>query len=133
MKYLIIFFALIFFNYSYSQKTSSDDGLHFGAGVVMSGLTYTLVYNKTKNKKKAFWYSFGITTLAGLAKEFYDGNIISGRFDNSEFLATAAGGLSASITLNVFTGKSKKNKEEEILAELNLSTSQQYPLRVELP
>lgn len=119
MKYIVTLCALILFNLSFSQKTSSDDGVHFGTGFLISGVTYTLVYIKTKNKKKAFWYSFGISTLAGLAKEFYDSEIITGRFDNSEFLATAAGGLSASISLDIFTGKRKKEKREELLASSN--------------
>lgn len=133
MKYVFLLIALLAMNYSFSQKTSSDDGIHFGTGVLISGITYTLVYNKTKNKSKAFWYSFGLSTLAGLAKEFYDGNIISGRFDNSEFLATAAGGLTASVGFNIFTGKRKKQKEEEKLAILRSSTSQQYLLLEESP
>lgn len=119
MKYTVTLWALIVFNLSFSQKTSSDDGIHFGTGFLISGVTYTLVYSKTKNKKKAFWYSFGLSTLAGLAKEFYDGEIISGRFDKSEFLATAAGGLTASYSFNIFTGKRKKEKREELLVSSN--------------
>lgn len=119
MKYIVTLCALMLFNLSFSQKTSSDDGVHFGTGFLISGVTYTLVYSKTKNKKKAFWYSFGLSTLAGLAKEFYDGEIITGRFDKSEFLATAAGGLSASISFDVFTGKRKKEKRHELLAYSN--------------
>ncbi|BAO77616.1 hypothetical protein [Winogradskyella sp. PG-2] len=120
MKYLLLVFSLLIFNFSFSQKTSSDDGLHFGAGALISGTTYALVYGKTKNKKKAFWYSLGVSTIAGLAKEVYDGYIINGRFDTSEFLATGAGGLTASYAFNIFTGKRKKKKEEAKLASLNL-------------
>lgn len=120
MKLILAFLLLAFFNLSTAQKTSSDDGLHFAVGALISGTTYTLVYNKTKNKKKAFWYSLGISSLAGLAKEIHDGYIITGRFDTSEFLATAAGGITTSYAFNIFTGKRKKKKQEEKLASLKL-------------
>jgi hypothetical protein len=120
MKFIITFFAIFIFNFGFSQKTSSDDGVHFGAGVVISGLTYKLVYAKTKNKKKAFWYSLGLSTLAGLSKEIYDGYIISGRFDSSEFFATTIGGITTSYTFNIFTGKKKKKKKAKELALLKL-------------
>lgn len=132
MKFILTLLAIIMFNCGFSQKTSSDDGVHFGAGVVISGLTYTLVYAKTKNKKKAFWYSLGLSTLAGLSKEIYDGHIITGRFDNSEFFATAAGGITTSFAFNIFTGNKKKKKEEEI-AKLRLLDESQYLLLAKSP
>ncbi|MBC2845336.1 hypothetical protein [Winogradskyella flava] len=114
MKFIFTLLVILSFNLSSAQKTSSDDGLHFGTGIVISGLTYSLVYAKTKNKSKAFWYSLGLSTMAGLAKEVYDGYIITGRFDKSEFIATAAGGIAASFSFNIFTGKQKKKKEEKL-------------------
>ncbi|NNE31850.1 MAG: hypothetical protein HKN40_05720 [Winogradskyella sp.] len=119
MKLIIILLALFFFSSGLSQNTSSDDGLHFGVGYVLSGATYYLVYAKTKNKKKAFWYSLGLSTLAGLSKEIYDGYIISGRFDNSEFLATSVGGLGASLSFNIFTGKNKQDKREKAITDIS--------------
>jgi uncharacterized protein YfiM (DUF2279 family) len=111
MKYLLTFFAIVCFNTSSAQFISGDDVLHFGAGAVISATTYTLVYSKTQNKKKAFWYSLGASTLVGLSKEIYDGYVISGRFDTGEFVATALGGLTASYTFNIFTGKKKKKRQ----------------------
>ena len=99
-----------------AQVTLSDEGLHFATGAVISSVTYTLVYNKTKNKKKAFWYSLGLSSLAGLSKEIYDGYIIEGKFDTGELVATALGGLTASYTFNIFTGKQKKKKKDKVLA-----------------
>ncbi len=120
MKYILLLFAIVSINICSSQTASSDDGLHFGVGALISGATYTVIYSKTKNKKKAFWYSLGVSSLAGLAKEWHDKNIAAGRFDTSEFLATAAGGLTASYAFNIFTGKRKKKKQEEKLATLML-------------
>lgn len=120
MKIFITIIALAIFSTSSAQITMKDDGLHFAVGAVISSGTYALVYSKTKNKKKAFWYSFGVSTLAGFAKEFYDGNIISGKFDTSEFISTSLGGLTASYTFDIFTGKNKKKKKAEKLAALKL-------------
>ena len=110
MKTTFLIISLFFVSQSNAQFVSEDDMLHFGVGAVISSSTYALVYSKTKNKKKAFWYSLGLSTLAGLSKEFYDGYIITGRFDTGEAIATALGGLTASYTFNIFTGKNNKKK-----------------------
>ncbi|WP_299364770.1 hypothetical protein [Winogradskyella sp.] len=115
MKFTFTLLTLSFLNLGLSQVTLEDEGLHFATGAILSGATYSLVYAKTKNKKKAFWYSLGISSLAGLSKEIYDGFIISGKFDTGEFVATALGGLTASYTFNIFTGKQKKKREEREL------------------
>ncbi len=113
MKTVLLILALCFMSNSNAQFISEDDALHFFTGAVISGTTYAIVYSKTKNKKKAFWYSFGLSTLVGLSKEIYDGFIIDGRFDTGEMIATSAGGLCASATFNIFTGKKKKKKKKE--------------------
>ena len=110
MKTIFTLFAFTLINIGHAQFISSDDALHFGVGAVISSTTYTIVYNKTKNKKKAFWYSLGTATFVGLAKEVYDGYIIDGRFDTGEAIATFSGGLVASYTFNIFTGKKKKKQ-----------------------
>ena len=38
---------------------------------------------------------------------------------NSEMISTMLGGLTASYTFNIFTGKRKKKKREELLASFN--------------
>ena len=111
MKTIFLILALCFLSNCSAQFVSEDDMLHFGVGAAISSTTYALVYSKTKNKKKAFWYSLGLSTLAGLSKEFYDGNIINGRFDTGEAIATFAGGLTASYTFNIFTGKNNNKKK----------------------
>ncbi|WP_299122583.1 hypothetical protein [uncultured Winogradskyella sp.] len=111
MKTVFLILALCFISNCNAQFISEDDGLHFGVGAVISASTYALVYSKTKNKKKAFWYSLGLSTLAGLSKELYDNNIASGRFDTGELVATFAGGLTTSYTFNIFTGKNRKKKK----------------------
>ncbi|MDG1731085.1 MAG: hypothetical protein P8K68_12530 [Algibacter sp.] len=115
MKGLIIILAFVFTSLSNAQYISGDDKLHFGAGFLISSGTYTLVYLKTKNKKKAFWYSIAASSLAGLSKEIYDGHIINGRFDTGEGISTAIGGLTASTTFNLFVGNNRKNNVKNVV------------------
>lgn len=113
-KVLPIVFLLLFSGIMYSQITT-DHKLHFGAGAVISGATYTTVYLATKNKKKAFWYSFGTAVTAGLAKELYDSGQKHNKFDTSEWAATALGGLTVSVTINLFVGDKKRKKQVAIV------------------
>lgn len=107
MVLLLIFFAGT--KICNAQFISRDDKLHFGAGALISATTYTIVYSTTKNKKKAFWYSLGTSTLAGFAKEAYDGTQDNNKFDTGEMIATSLGGLTATVTINLFVGN-RKNK-----------------------
>jgi len=104
--FIIMYFALL--SNCNAQFISDDDKLHFGAGALISGATYTYVYTKTKSKKKAFWMSLGLSTLAGLTKEIYDSTKKGNKFDTGELVATSAGGFTASITLEIFVGRKKR-------------------------
>lgn len=109
----IIVLLLIFFistKMCYGQFISEDDLKQFGAGVFISATTYTFVYSITKNKKKAFWYSLGTATLAGFTKETLDSSKFNTKLDTGEAIATALGGLTATVTLDLFVGK-RKNKQ----------------------
>lgn len=111
MKPIAVFFLFFFLLTvpSHAQLISTDDKLHFGAGTLISGATYAVVYSTTKDKKKAFWYSLGTSVLAGLTKEVYDNTKENNRFDTGEWVATSLGGLTAGFTINLFVGN-KKNK-----------------------
>jgi uncharacterized protein YfiM (DUF2279 family) len=116
MKQYFIVFVFFTFGIIKAQITT-DHLLHFGAGAAVSGATYTFVYTSTKNKKKAFWYSFGSSVLAGVLKETYDEKIhkregYTYHWDTSELLSTALGALTASTTINIFVGK--RNRKQKI-------------------
>ena len=110
MNIMIKFAFILFFVplISNAQFISDDDKLHFGAGALISGATYTFVYTKTQNKKKAFWMSLGASALAGLTKEIYDSTKKGNKFDTGELVATSAGGLTVSIALEIFVGRKKR-------------------------
>ena len=86
-----------------------DKHYHYGAGVVISTLTYEYVYRRTEDTKKAFIYSVGSTILVGTLKELVDHNQKGNRFDSRDLLATTYGGLTIGVTFSLFR-KSKHNK-----------------------
>jgi len=108
MKIIILILTIAITSISHAQFISTDDKLHFGTGAIISTGTYSIVYFATKNKKKAFWYSLGTASLAGIAKEIYDSGKVNNRFDTGEIFATSLGGLTASTTINLFVGNKKK-------------------------
>jgi len=114
MKKFLTILSLTFVTSIQAQFVSGDDLAHFGVGAVVSSATYAVVYSKTQNKNKAFWFSLAASAFVGLGKEFYDGNIISGKFDTGEAVATISGGLVASYTINIFTGKRKKKQRDAL-------------------
>ena len=102
----IFFLILLLPLCSYSQLfTEKDKQYHFAAGTMVSAATYSIVYSKTKNKKKAFIYSAVSAVLVGTLKEVYDSQQKGNRFDSRDLLATTYGGLTIGVTFNVFTKK----------------------------
>lgn len=80
-------FADVFADLSSLDK---DKYVHFGAGVLISHVSYPLFLHATHNKASAMWYSLGLTVLLGVAKEASD----AGRtgFDGGDLAATVLGG-----------------------------------------
>lgn len=111
MKPIIVLLLICFASSKacYAQFISEDDMKQFAAGALISATTYTIVYSATKNKKKAFWYSLGASTVAGFAKETLDSNRFNTKLDTGEAIAAALGGLTATVTINLFVGN-RKNK-----------------------
>ena len=116
MKTLIPFLILYFTGTTIgnAQFISSDGEYHVAAGALISSGTYAIVYAKTKNKSKAFWYGLGASALVGIAKEVYDSTKPLDKFDVADVAATTVGGLAGCVTLNLFVGKNKKLREKTV-------------------
>lgn len=114
MKFLLTVLTFITITTSNAQSMAEDDKMHLAVGATITATSYALIYSRTNNSKKAFWYSFGLSALAGLSKEIYDGYIISGKFDTGEAVHTAIGGFVASYTFNIFTRKKKKTQDNDV-------------------
>jgi hypothetical protein len=119
MKAIVTLIMLLFTGACNAQFRTVDEKIHLAAGALISATTYTLVYTKTKNKKKAFWYSIGTTTLTAILKEVYDSTKDNNRFDSREAVATTLGGFAVSMTLEIFIGKKKKKKTAYTKSQLN--------------
>lgn len=115
MKTIAVILMLSFTGLCSAQFISNDGELHVIAGALISATTYTVVYTTTKNKKKAFWYSLGASTLAGIAKEAIDSGEKDNKFDAGDMAATSLGGLMASATLSLFVGKNKNKRRAKIV------------------
>jgi uncharacterized protein YfiM (DUF2279 family) len=108
---VVLFFTLSITN---AQDIPKDKQLHFAAGMLSSSVGYDYVYSKTKDRKKAFAAGILTSVLAGVAKETYDSTQPGNKFDIKDFGATALGGISVSVTIQLFNKKKKKkNKKHE--------------------
>jgi uncharacterized protein YfiM (DUF2279 family) len=65
----------------------------------MSSSVAALVYNKTNDKKKSLLYGFGVSVLAGVAKEVYD--IRCGDPDVKDIAADIVGAGLGVITIRI--------------------------------
>jgi len=107
--------VVLFFTLSITNAQIQDDKkLHFAAGAIASSVGYEYVYSKTKDRKKAFAAGILTSVLAGVAKETYDSTQSGNKFDIKDLSATALGGISVSVTIQLFKKKNKKkNKKNE--------------------
>ena len=101
-------------------QVEEDKALHFAAGAVTGGVGALVASEISENNK--FWTLAGSVAgslLAGTLKEAIDQKRYNG-WDNADLGATVLGGVSAGVTFNIFTGKSKKPKlkQEVFLVEL---------------
>ena len=104
MKKFIIVLLLSTIGYS---QIPEDKKLHFVVGAVMSAATYDFVYKKTKDRKKAIIWGLTGSIVAATAKELLDQHIYRG-FDSNDLLATTAGAISATLTIEILKGRKKK-------------------------
>ena len=91
-------------------QIQKDKQLHFAAGTIASATGYTFMYEKTKNKKKAFLFGVATAIAAGTLKEIRDSRQINNRFDVEDLAATTLGGISIGVTINLFNND-KTNKK----------------------
>ena len=102
---LTLLFLGLSLNSTAQLLTEYDKQYHFAGGAIAAAGTYTFVYAKTKNKKKALIYSIASSILVGTLKEISDSREKGNRFDKRDLLATTYGGLTIGVTFNLFTKK----------------------------
>tara|TARA_R100000458_G_C8051746_1_gene98589 strand:- start:200 stop:529 length:330 start_codon:yes stop_codon:yes gene_type:complete len=104
----IAILIVLFAQAANAQIIERDKQLHFAAGVISSSAGYTYVYSKTKNKKKALIAGIGTALLVGTLKEIIDSTEKNNRFDKNDLGATVLGGVTISVTINLFNKRKKK-------------------------
>ena len=106
MKKLFLILLFPFLINAQSFFNQEDKQKHIAVGCTISAITYNYVYTKTESKAKAFFWSLGMSVLAGATKEGIDQLKYKG-WNNQDVGATALGGFTASVTFNILTQKNK--------------------------
>ena len=96
---MVRLFIFLISSICYAQQ---DKQLHAVAGGITSAITYNLV------KEKKLLYSIGSAIAIGALKEVYDVTR-GGKFDTKDILASALGGVTATLTFEIFKSKNNKN------------------------
>ena len=109
-KISLILLLLLSYNISTAQLLAQEDKQkHFVAGSIVGAISYGVILQETEDKHLAFFGSIATSFVAGYLKETFDKK--QGiPFDNEDLAATALGGLSIGITLDIFTRQGKKRK-----------------------
>ena len=90
---------------SANAQIEQDKQLHFLAGGLASSYGYTYVFDKTQDKTKATFAGIGLAILAGTIKETIDSRQPRNKFDLEDLAATTLGGITVSVTINLFNRK----------------------------
>ncbi len=102
------FVLLLLIQFSVRGQIEQDKALHFAAGA-FAGAAGALIASKV-TKRNRFWTvtgSVAASVLAGLAKEAIDtGN--GGEWDNGDLGATALGGVTVGVSIELFSKKEGK-------------------------
>ena len=111
--------ALIYlFAFVANCQIAEDKKLHFAAGGIASSFGYTYVFEKTQDKTKATFAGIGLAILTGAIKETIDSRKPGNKFDLEDLTATALGGITVSVTINLFNNDRKRKKFRKKKLEL---------------
>lgn len=83
-----------------SAQIQNDDLIHVGGSYVISSMTTAIVYNKTKNKKKAIIFGLAISLAIGVGKEIYD-NRWNTKDSYTDLLSNTIGSTLGVVTIKI--------------------------------
>ncbi|PJJ09638.1 hypothetical protein CLU83_3004 [Flavobacterium sp. 1] len=107
-----------------SQTDIKQDKLaHFGAGALVSSLSYAVIYKHTKNAPKSLLYSTACAFLVGTAKEVYDIKHGKEGFGAEDLLVTTFGGFMTSSVITITIKDKGKRKQLEKIEQLKKKSS----------
>ena len=108
LRFTILIFFLLSIPTNAQLLTEPDKKMHFAAGAISSAFGYALAYEFTQDKQKAVLYGIGTALLAGTLKELSDSTQSGNYFDGRDLLATAYGGISVGITIDLIRTRNQK-------------------------
>ena len=106
---------------SVTAQVQNDKIKHFVAGAVI-GTGGGLLASELSDKN-TFWIitgAVGSSLIAGAVKEAIDANKENNSWNNGDLAATGLGGLTAGVTISIFTGKSKRKKAAQMTLDKSL-------------
>ena len=83
-----------------SAQIQNDDLIHVGGSYAMSSMTAAIVYNKTKNKKKAIICGAVVSLVLGIGKEAVD-NRWSSKDTHTDLLSNVVGTTVGLIAIKI--------------------------------
>ena len=83
-----------------AQVIQNDDLIHVGGSYVISSTVASLVYNKTKDKKKALVYGLAVSLVIGTGKELYD-NRLHSKDTYTDLLSNTIGATLGVVTIRI--------------------------------
>ena len=102
-----------------SQIDVKQDKLaHFGAGALVSVLSYGPIFKHTKSAPKALLYSTACAFLVGTMKETFDLKYRKTDFNGEDLAMTTFGGFMASSVITIYVKDRDKRKQLEKIEKL---------------
>ena len=92
-----------------------DHMLHFAAGAA-SGAAGQLIASELSGQNRFWGFAGSITAslAAGLVKEAVDANEPDNKWDNKDLAATVLGGVTVGVTIDLFSSRSRKRKQNAL-------------------
>lgn len=112
MTRFLFFLLLPIFLHSQLRK---DHVLHFGAGVVAGGVG-AFAASEISDGSRGWTFAGAVagSLLAGLAKEAVDAGKPDNQWDNTDLAATALGGVSIGVTIDLFTARARRKRNKSV-------------------
>jgi len=83
-----------------SAQIQNDNLIHVGGSYVISSMTAAIIYNKTKNKKKALICGLVVSLVLGAGKEVYD-NRLGTKDTCTDLLSNTIGSTLGIVTIKI--------------------------------
>lgn len=130
MKTTLLIFLWSVSLVSQNTDVKQDKLAHFGAGALVSSLSYAVIYKHTKSAPKSLLYSTACAFLVGAAKEVYDIKYGTEGFGVEDLLVTTFGGFVTSSFITVAMKDKGKRKQLEKIEQLK--KEEQLPVEIPL-